>query len=143
MKLTLERKYKKPDYTIGLLYINGQFFCNTLEDTDRGLTQDMTEEQIFDIKVKGSTAIPRGIYRLEYTYSPKYKKYMLQVMNVPGFAGVRLHPGNTNKDTEGCILPGKNTKVGQVTCSRATTMQLNEICKAAIHGGQKIELEIV
>ena len=68
---------------------------------------------------------------------------MLQLMNVPGFSGIRIHSGNTNKDTEGCILPGRNTKVGQVTCSRATTMQLNEIIRAAIHGGQKIEIEIV
>lgn len=143
MKLTLDRKYKKSEYTIGKLYINGQYFCDTLEDVDRGLTQDMDENTIFDIKVKGSTAIPKGVYKVEYTYSPKYKKYMLQLMNVPGFSGIRIHSGNTNKDTEGCILPGRNTKVGQVTCSRATTMQLNEIIRAAIHGGQKIEIEIV
>lgn len=143
MKLTLERKWPKSSYTIGNFYINGQYFCNSLEDKDRGLTQDMDENTIFDVKVKGSTAIPKGTYKVEYTYSPKYKKYMLQVMNVPGFAGIRFHAGNTNKDTEGCILLGKNTKVGELTCSRATIMQLNEIVKAAIHGGQKIELEIV
>ena len=143
MKLTLDRKYKKPEYTIGKLYINGQYFCDTLEDKDRGLTQDMDENTIFDIKVNGETAIPKGTYKVEYTYSPKYKKYMLQVMNVPGFAGIRIHSGNNKDHTEGCILPGKNTKIGQVTCSRATTMQLTEIVKAAIHGGQNIELEIV
>ena len=143
MKLTLERKWPKSSYTIGNFYINGQYFCNSLEDKDRGLTQDMDENTIFDIKVKGSTAIPKGTYKVEYTYSPKYKKYMLQVMNVPGFAGIRIHAGNTYKDTEGCILLGKNTKVGELTCSRATIMQLNEIVKAAIHGGQKIEIEIV
>jgi len=143
MKLTLDRKYKKPEYTIGKLYINGQYFCDTLEDKDRGLTQDMDENTIFDIKVKGQTAIPKGIYKVEYTYSPKYKKYMLQVMNVPGFAGIRIHSGNNKDHTEGCILPGKNTKVGQVTCSRANTMQLTEIVKAAIRDGQNIELDIV
>lgn len=143
MKLTLERKWPKSDYVIGNFYINGQYFSNSLEDKDRGLTQDMDENTIFDVKVKGSTAIPKGTYKVEYTYSPKYKKYMLQVMNVPGFAGIRIHAGNTNKDTEGCILLGKNTKIGELTCSRATIMQLNEIVKAALHGGQKIELEII
>ena len=143
MKLTLERKWPKSTYTIGNLYINGQYFCNTLEDVDRGLTQDMDENTIFDIKVKGQTAIPKGTYTLSWSYSPRFKKYMLAVNNVPGFSGIRIHAGNTDKDTEGCILVGKNTKVGQLTCSRATLMQLNEIVKAAIHGGQKIELEIV
>ena len=141
MKLTLDRKYPKSTYTIGNFFINGQYFSNSLEPKDRGLTQDMDENTIFDIKAAGNTAIPRGIYRLEYTYSPKYKKYMLQVMNVPGFAGVII-TGNNKDQTEGCILLGKNTKVGQVTCSRATMMQLTEILRAAIHGGQKIELEI-
>ena len=143
MKLTLERKWPKSTYTIGNLYINGQYFCNTLEDVDRGLTQDMDENTIFDIKVKGQTAIPKGTYTLSWSYSPRFKKYMLAVNNVPGFSGIRIHAGNTDKDIEGCILVGKNTKVGQLTCSRATLMQLNEIVKAAIHGGQKIELEIV
>lgn len=143
MKLTLERKWPKSEYTIGNFYINGQYFSNSLEDKDRGLTQDMNENTIFDIKVNGGTAIPKGVYKVEYTYSPKYKKYMLQVMNVPGFAGIRIHSGNNKDHTEGCILLGKNTKVGELTSSRATIMQLNEIVKAAIHGGQKIELEIV
>lgn len=143
MKLTLERKWCKSTYSIGNLYINGQYFCNTLEDKDRGLTQDMDENTIFDIKVKGQTAIPKGTYTLSWSYSPRFKKYMLAVNNVPGFSGIRIHAGNTDKDTEGCILVGKNTKVGQLTCSRATLMQLNEIVKAAIHGGQKIELEII
>lgn len=142
MKLTLDRKYKKPDYTIGKLYINGQYFCDTLEDKDRGLTQDMDENTIFDIKVYGKTAIPTGTYTLSWSYSPKFKKYLLAVNNVPGFSGIRLHAGNTADDSLGCILVGKNKQVGKVLNSRATLMQLNEIVKAAIHGGQKIELEI-
>ena len=142
MKLTIDRKYKKPDYTIGKLYINGQYFCDTLEDKDRGLTQDMDENTIFDIKVYGKTAIPTGTYTLSWSYSPKFKKYLLAVNNVPGFSGIRLHAGNTADDSLGCILVGKNKQVGKVLNSRATLMQLNEIVKAAIHGGQKIELEI-
>ena len=142
MKIPVDRKYKKKDYTIGLLYINGQYFCDVLEDVDRGLTQDMDENTIFDIKVYGKTAIPTGKYMLSWTYSPRFKKYLLLVNNVPGFSGVRIHAGNTAADTEGCLLVGKNREVGKVLNSRATLMQLNTIVKAAIHGGQKIELEI-
>ena len=142
MKITVDRKYKKKDYTIGLLYINGQYFCDVLEDVDRGLTQDMDENTIFDIKVYGKTAIPTGKYMLSWTYSPRFKKYLLLVNNVPGFSGVRIHAGNTAADTEGCLLVGKNREVGKVLNSRATLMQLNSIVNAAIHGGQKIELEI-
>jgi len=143
MKLKLIRKYKKATYTIGELYINGQLFCSTLEDTDRGLTSAMTEDEIFDIKVKGKTAIPTGTYTIENTYSPKFKKYMLAVNGVKGFSGIRIHAGAEANDTEGYILVGKNTQVGRLTCSRSTLMELYTIVRAAIHGGQKIELEIV
>lgn len=143
MRLKVYRKYKKPEYTIGELYINGALFCSTLEDKDRGLTSAMTEDQIFDIKVKGKTAIPTGVYNVTWTYSPHFKKYMLAVNGVKGFAGIRIHAGNTAEDTEGCILVGRNTKVGQLTSSRAVLAELNLIIRAAMHGGQKIELEII
>ena len=142
MKLTIDRKYKKENYTIGKLYINGQYFCDTCEDKDRGLTQDMDENTIFDIKVYGKTAIPTGLYTLSYTYSPKFKKYLLLVNNVPGFSGIRIHAGNTADDSLGCILVGRNTQVGKVMNSRTTLQQLNIIVTSAIHSGQKIELEI-
>ena len=143
MKLKLIRKYKKTTYTIGELYINGQLFCSTLEDKDRGLTSAMTENEIFDVKVKGKTAIPLGIYSVTWTYSPHFKKYMLAVNGVKGFAGIRIHAGNTAEHTDGCILVGRNTKVGQLTCSRSTLAELTLVIRAAMHGGQKIELEII
>ena len=143
MKLKLLRKYKKPTYTIGELYINGQLFCSTLEDTDRGLTSAMTEDEIFDIKVKGKTAIPTGTYTVSFSYSPHFKKYMLAVNGVKGFSGIRIHAGADANDTEGCLLVGKNTQVGRLTCSRSTLAELTLVIRAAIHGGQKIELEII
>lgn len=140
MQVTLWRKYRKPGYTIGRLYIDGVFFCNTLEDTDRGLAQYMSVGEIANIKIKGATAIPTGAYKVQRTYSPKYKRLMPQVMNVKGYAGIRIHSGNTAADTEGCILLGDNTAVGRLTNSRKrcvefeTKMQIN---------GNVCDLEIV
>lgn len=140
MQVTLWRKYRKPGYTIGRLYIDGVFFCNTLEDTDRGLAQYMSVGEIANIKIKGATAIPSGAYKVQRTYSQKYKRLMPQVMNVKGYAGIRIHSGNTAADTEGCILLGDNTAVGRLTNSRKrcvefeTKMQIN---------GNVCDLEIV
>lgn len=120
MRLTLRRIANRDTYCIGKLYINGKYFCDTLEDVDRGLNSAMTEEEIKDLKIKGETAIPVGIYKVLITYSPKYKRNMPLIANVKGYLGIRIHSGNTAKDTEGCILVGKNTKVGMVTDSRNT-----------------------
>lgn len=109
MKLTLKRTYKAPDYTIGHLYIDGQYFCDTLEDTVRDLTREK--------KIPGQTAIPAGTYHVLVTYSPKFKRKLPILVNVPMFTGIRIHRGNTAKDTEGCILVGKNTEKGKVTGS--------------------------
>lgn len=118
MRLTLKRIANKKTYCIGKLYINGKYFCDTLEDVDRGLDSTMTEEDIKKIKVKGETAIPTGIYKIILNYSPKFKKVMPLITNVKGYSGVRIHTGNSAKDTEGCLLVGKNTVVGRLTESR-------------------------
>lgn len=120
MKLLLRRIAKRDTYTIGKLYIDGKYFCDTLEDKDRNLTSEMDEEYIKQQKVYGRTAIPSGVYQVQVTYSPRFKKNMPLVKDVKGFSGIRIHSGNTDKDTEGCILVGKNTKVGMVTDSRKT-----------------------
>lgn len=118
MRLTLKRIANKKTYCIGKLYINGKYFCDTLEDVDRGLDSTMTDEEIKKIKVKGETAIPTGIYKIILNYSPKFKKVMPLITNVKGYSGVRIHTGNSAKDTEGCLLVGKNTIVGRLTESR-------------------------
>ena len=129
MILDLHRKYRKPGYTIGLLYVNGAYVCNTLEDTDRGLTDKMSSQEIAAIKVKGKTAIPTGRYKILMTYSPRFKKDMPLLCAVKGFEGIRIHSGNTASDTEGCILCGRNTEVGKVTDSRFWTEKVSPFAR--------------
>ena len=124
MKLELVRIAFRDTYTIGKLYIDGVWFCDTIEDTDRGLDDSMSVDEILKKKIKGETAIPTGIYKIEITYSPKYKRMMPLILGVKGYSGIRIHSGNTSKDTEGCLLVGRNTKVGMVTDSRNTYQRL-------------------
>lgn len=129
MKLTVKRIAKQPTYTIGKLYIDDKYFCDTLEDVDRGLTDKMTVDQILKIKVKGQTAMPAGSYKVLVTYSPKFKKALPLLYNVKGFEGIRIHSGNDSEDTEGCLLVGKNKVKGQVLDSRITFNALMDIIK--------------
>lgn len=124
MKLELVRIANRPTYCIGKLYIDGEYFCDVIEDTDRGLDNSMSVDEILKKKIKGETAIPTGVYKIEITYSPKYKRMMPLLIGVKGYSGVRIHSGNTSKDTEGCLLVGRNTKVGMVTDSRNTYQRL-------------------
>lgn len=139
MKLKLKRIAKKDTYTIGKLYIDDIYFCDTLEDRDRGITNDMTEEDISKIKVKGETAIPIGTYNISITYSPKFKRDMPLIENVKGFAGIRIHSGNTDKDSEGCILVGENKIIGKVINSRET---YNKLFNRLVKEKNKITIEI-
>jgi len=106
MELILNRIAKKDTYTIGKLYINGTYLCDTLEDKDRGLTKDMSVSEIQKKKVYGETAIPTGKYQVIMSYSNKFKKVLPLVLNVPGYSGIRFHSGNTANDSLGCILVG-------------------------------------
>lgn len=136
MELLLKRRYRNDKYTIGDLYIDGVWFSNVLEDTDRGLSSDMTEEEIQKIKIYGKTAIPKGRYKIEVTYSPKFKRYLPILLNVKGFCGIRIHSGNTAEDTLGCLLVGYNKVKGQVINSRVTSDKLTALlrnCKEEIH----------
>lgn len=131
MNITLNRIAKKSKYTIGKLYIDGEYFCDTIEDTDRGLTQTMTDAQIKSKKAYGQTAIPTGTYKVIISYSNKFKRQMPLLLNVPGFLGIRIHSGNTEKDTEGCLIVGKNKVVGKVIESKDTYNKLFSIlCEA-------------
>lgn len=140
MRLTLKRIANKDNYCIGKLYINGKYFCDTLEDVDRGLDDSMTEADILKQKKYGQTAIPTGIYTVLLTYSPKYKKVMPLINNVKGYSGIRIHSGNTSKDTLGCLLVGKNTVVGRLTDSRNTYNALYK--RLQQKGSNKITIEI-
>lgn len=153
MELRLERRYKKDTYTIGNLYVNGTWICNTCEDKDRGLSSSMPVDQINRIKVYGETAIPAGRYIVRMDIiSPKYngvKWYkdnfggrMPRLESVKGFSGILIHPGNTALDSYGCILPGINKQKGKVLDSRATFLKLWKLMEAARKRKETIYLTI-
>ena len=112
MRIKVERRWPKDKYIIGRLYIDGEFICNTLEPPWKDNAR--------------YTAIPKGIYEVIMNYSPKFKRVLPLVQNVPNRSSIRLHRGNRPADTQGCILPGENTKVGMVLNS---TKYEEKICK--------------
>lgn len=118
LHILITRNWRKTDYTVGRLYVNGTQLCNTMEDTDRRLFQGQPLSEILKIKVKGQTAIPTGTYRIRVTESPKFKRPLIEVVDVPGFSGIRIHALNCAEESEGCIGPGLNTAPGRVTDSR-------------------------
>lgn len=134
LNIRIDRIAKKSNYTIGKLYLNGVYFCDTLEDTDRGLTQGMPLKDLKEIKIKGATAIPKGKYKVTMNVvSPRFSRRatyqfcqgkLPRLLNVDGYEGVLIHIGNTAKDTEGCILVGQNKVVGQVINSTVTFKKL-------------------
>jgi hypothetical protein len=135
MELLLKRIYSGSTYTVGHLYIDGNYYCDVLEDVDRGLSSDMSEKEIKKIKIYGRTAIPKGTYKVEVTYSPKFKRYLPILLNVKGFTGIRIHSGNSHEDTLGCLLVGYNKVKGQVINSRVTSDKLTALlrnCKEEI-----------
>lgn len=153
MKLVLKRIAKKSNYTIGKLYVDGTYFCDTLEDTDRGLSDSMKITEIQSKKVYGETAIPTGVYDITLNvYSPKfgaksfYKEvcngYLPRLLNVKGFDGILIHSGNKPTDTLGCILVGENKAVGQVLNSQTTFKKLYTVLKQAIDDGGSITIRI-
>lgn len=127
MEIQVNRIARKDGYTIGRMSLNGEYFCDTLEDTDRGLNSTMSLDEILSKKRKGITAIPTGKYDVILTFSPRFKRVLPLLLSVKGYEGVRVHAGNTNKDTEGCLLVGENKVKGQVLNSRATLEKLMSI----------------
>lgn len=134
MKLTIKRIALRDTYTIGNLYIDGVKFCDTLEDAVRFCPGD-TLADIKQKKIPGKTAIPAGKYKVVITMSNRFGKRMPELLNVPGYAGVRIHSGNTHVDTDGCILVGRNTVVGRVTNSRTTYNALMSKLEPACRAG--------
>ena len=142
MIIDLCRKYRKSGYTIGILSIDGLTICNTLEDTDRGLTDKMSSSEIAAIKLNGKTAIPTGTYKIIMSYSPRFKKEMPLLCAVKGFEGIRIHSGNTAADTEGCILCGRNTEVGKVTDSKFWTGTVYNYIKNGLAEKSGVKIKI-
>ena len=121
MKLILTRHARRADYTIGRLEDeNGKKICDTLEPIWRNYDGG-------EMKIPRKSAIPEGTYRVVTTYSLRFGKYLPLLVGVPGFEGVRIHAGNTSRDTEGCILVGQNLQVGKVLWSRITLEKLMKL----------------
>ena len=147
MELILERIAKRKTYTIGRLYIQrrvddeylagteNKYFCDTLEPTWRDYEHGA-------YKVKGRSAIPEGRYAVVICYSPKFKQWLPILLGVPKFEGIRIHAGNTAKDTEGCILVGKNREVGKVLDSRKWLYELKQKIVEAKDKGEAVWLTI-
>jgi hypothetical protein len=152
MKLLLKRTFKGPQYTIGKLYVNGVYECDTLEDTDRGLYQTQSLLEIQNKKVYGQTAIPYGTYKIDMnTVSPKFKdrswaKFcggkLPRLIDVKGYEGVLIHVGNKAEDTLGCILVGENKIKGQVISSTDTFKKLYDRLKTAHDNHEPITITI-
>jgi hypothetical protein len=138
MNLKLDRRWKEKDCTIGVLSVDGSMDLFTLEDTER----EIEGRHVLEWKVPGKTAIPRRNYKVEITYSPRFKRHMPEVMNVPGFTGVRFHPGNRAKDTEGCILVGMSKGADHITESRKAYDSLYIRIAEALERGETVNLEI-
>lgn len=119
MQLTVKRLYKSENSVIGELLIDGIFECFTLEDTER------------PIKIKGETAIPVGTYRVIINQSNRFKRLLPLLLNVPNFEGVRIHSGNSNHDTEGCILVGQTRNKNYIGQSRKAFDKLFKKMQAA------------
>ena len=142
MELRLERLWPKKEYTVGRLYVDGELFCNTLEDK----VADVNRNGCFDgheKKVPGKTAIPYGTYKVFYGWSPRFGRNLPRLLNVTAFDGILIHPGNTAEDSAGCILVGLNTAVGRLTQSRYYSDELNKLVDAAQRRGEPVTIEII
>jgi hypothetical protein len=143
MELKLIRNIFTNESTIGDLFIDNLFFCYILEDKDRGLSDALSLEQILKVKVYGKTAIPYGRYEIDWTMSARFKVFMPILLNVKGYSGIRIHKGNTELDSLGCLLCGTRKKSNMITESTLATKNLYAKIEAAKKQGQRIYITIV
>ena len=153
MELVVDRKWKKQGYTISNLTIDGKWFCNVLEDTDRGLDDSMSIAEIRKLKKPSITAIPRGTYEVtldvispRFCTKPFYKQVcnskLPRLLNVKGFEGILIHAGNTQLDTSGCLIVGINLERGKVLKSQETFRKLYKMLSEAKLRGEDIRITI-
>lgn len=142
MKILVKRIAKRDTYTIGKMYLDGKYFCDTLEDTDRNLKQTDSISSIKKVKIPNKTAIPSGTYELIVNMSPKFKRRLPRLLNVPGFDGILIHRGNSDRETSGCLLVGENKIVGKVINSTKYETKLVSILTERQNKGEAIEIEI-
>ena len=156
MELTLKRIALRSEYTIGKLYVDGEYVCDTIEDTVRDLDKDGKFAN-GEVKIPGKTAIPYGRYEItmkvkspkysnfsKYSWAKKYDGYLPRLLNVSNFEGVLLHPGNTSSESDGCILTGENKVVGKVINSVNTFRRLmDDYLVPAKKRNEQIYIDIV
>lgn len=142
MDLILTRHTFTPYSTIGDLTLGGVHVCHVLEDCDRGLDWTMPSADIESLKVFGRTAIPAGSYVVRVTWSPRFRQMMPILVGVPGYEGVRIHPGNTDADTEGCLLPGVVAGADRVERSRDAYQHVLGLLLGAAAKGDVVTLTI-
>lgn len=153
MEITVDRKWKKAGYTIGRVFIDGEFFCNSCEDVDRELAQTMDPVIIRNKKIPNQTAIPTGKYKITLdVVSPKYSKYeyymnvcqgkLPRLLDVPGFDGILIHVGTNANHSSGCILVGYNKIKGGLTDGKEVFKELYDRMLAAKIKGEEITIEI-
>lgn len=134
MELTLNRIFLGGSATIGELLINDKHLCDTIEDRVRPEGE----------KVYGKTAIPEGTYEVKLTHSPRFKKILPEILNVPNFSGIRIHTGNSSKDTEGCIIVGTwdGEKEDWVGSSKIAFDKLMSLLEEATNNKEKVTITV-
>jgi hypothetical protein len=135
MKIEVQRDIFTANSTTSKVYVNDSLFCYGLEDYDRRIECDPS------CKVDGETAIPRGTYKVIVNFSQRFQKLMPQVVDVEGFSGVRIHPGNTKADTHGCLLVGTARDTDRVMNSRVAFDRLFDAIESALDRGQEVTIE--
>jgi hypothetical protein len=143
INLFLNRLFCKPTHTVGKLSIGERYFCDTLEDPVRDFNKDGDLEDEGETKIYGETAIPYGRYKVDVTFSPKFKRNLPLIMDVKHFIGIRIHRGRTVFNTSGCVLVGENTTKGELTNGEYYENKLTAILKAYIFAGEKIYINVV
>ena len=143
MQLTLQRYFFSDNYTLGRLYSGNHLICETLEPPSSHLNKHNPLRLIRKAKADGKRAIPKGVYELVMSYSPRFGKRYPRLHGVPGYEGILIHPGNYPADTKGCILPGWNRHPGMVSGSIAATAEIIGIAERAAAWGEKLTLKVV
>lgn len=133
LEIEIRREIYTERATIGRLYVNGEFECYTLEDRARAA----------GVKIPGATCIPAGSYQVAINYSSRFRRTMPQLLEVPGFAGIRIHSGNTEADTQGCILVGQSRAEDFVGGSRAAFRKLFARLQAAVAAGRGVRITVI
>lgn len=138
MKLLLQRDFKGLRYTLGQLFVDQVKFCETLEDAVREVPGVPVDEW----KVPGKTAIPAGTYRVTLAPSPRFKKMMIRLLDVPGFDGILIHDANTEDDVDGCIGVGQVRMAYGIRLCAEVLGDLEKRVRRALGKGDDVFMEV-